>query len=406
MHPVDALPKSAQRRQMLVLADAFPVPSETFIHDHVCGMANRGWDVTLLVRHLHAMVPVISAEGTLRVLEIPPPRVNTWLRAISWLMRHPSCLRNALMRRCALHGARLALSPEFSNAPDVVHAHYGNNGLSAMIADPTLQSRLVVNFHGHDVTSLPQRHGWQPIREILGTTAAIAHSRFVQRRLENNTRLQVHRVTMGVDLERFVSPPKLGLWPRPLRLLSAGRLSRQKGHDIAIDALRILREKHPALDAQLTIVGGGPERDNLQALVEDFHVEPYVHGLNWLPYGQMPGAFADADILLLPSRVGDDGSEEAFCRVAIEGMACGLPVVCCPSGGLPDTVGGAGLVAEGFLGTQLASAILSVVDQHRPSRWAAIARSRAEQFSIECMQREYHALALAIADNAHHAAST
>lgn len=386
-------------KRMLVLADAFPVLSETFVADHARMMGGEGWDVTLLIRKRRpGFEEAVAALGkNVSVVELPRAGVSSYLRAFSWLFRHPSQFSSSFAWRCALHGTRIAKSDAINAHWDVVHAHYGNNGVSAVIANPEWRTRLVVNFHGHDVTSAPARYGWKLLRQTLRGAFAIAHSDFVQARLSKNTTLDVKRVTMGADCERFTPTDRSATWSNPLRLLSIGRLSPQKGHAVAIEALRLLRERRPQLNAHLTIVGAGPERRRLKSLIDHHGLSEFVSGLSPRPYPDMPAVLQASDVLLLCSQVGRDGWEEAFCRVAVEGMACGVPVVGCPSGGLSDTIGDAGRVAQGFDGASVADAVIALINQNNPSEWSLRARERATRFSTERMAEDYAELANLVA---------
>lgn len=390
---------SAKAPTMLILADAFPVPTETFIADHIRGMASAGWDVTLMVRQRRTDWQ--NAESSLgecvKVVTPPAAGIAQYLQAACWQIRHPNLWANLLAWKCALHGARIAASPIARKKWDVVHAHYGNNGVSALIARSDWLTRLIVNFHGTDATATPKRYGWHVYQQILGTAHAVAHSEFVARLLLENTHLLVHRVTMGVDLERFSAPTKPSTWPTPLKLLCVGRLSVQKGQAVAIDALRLLRTRHPELDMRLTLVGTGPEQTRLQAQAEALGLSNYVYGLEAKHHSELPSVYADAHVLLVPSQITPDGSQEAFCRVAIEGMACGLPVAGTPGGGLPDTIGEGGLVTTGFEARDLAVAVARIVERDNPSHWAEVVRTQARRYSIDKMNIEYAQLAHLVA---------
>lgn len=107
-------------------------------------------------------------------------------------------------------------------------------------------------------------------------------------------------------------------------VLSAGRLHRQKGFDLLIEAHARLRAQGHT--HELLILGEGEERANLEALARRLGVEGSVHlpGFVSNPYPFM----RRATVYALPSRW------EGFANVITEAMACGAPVVAadCPSG--------------------------------------------------------------------------
>ncbi|MBK6281205.1 MAG: glycosyltransferase [Gammaproteobacteria bacterium] len=154
--------------------------------------------------------------------------------------------------------------------PDLVHAHFGPNGIASAIALEALPKiPLIVNFHGHDVTAFPKHHGWDMYKALPKSTILIAHSDFVSHLISSRLNRHSVRVTMGVDTRLF-SPERTrtSQWRPPLRILSVGRLESVKGHDVAIKALAIIRQRKPELDARLRIVGHGSQRESLSRLIK------------------------------------------------------------------------------------------------------------------------------------------
>jgi GalNAc-alpha-(1->4)-GalNAc-alpha-(1->3)-diNAcBac-PP-undecaprenol alpha-1,4-N-acetyl-D-galactosaminyltransferase len=106
------------------------------------------------------------------------------------------------------------------------------------------------------------------------------------------------------------------LVPSP-SLIAIGRLTPQKGFDILIKAFHQIHEKYP--DWQLTILGEGPIRSELEALRSQLKLNDLVH----LP-GQVQNVndrLRQADIFVMSSRF------EGFPMALCEAMACGLPVI-------------------------------------------------------------------------------
>jgi glycosyltransferase involved in cell wall biosynthesis len=98
-------------------------------------------------------------------------------------------------------------------------------------------------------------------------------------------------------------------------------------------------------------------------------------------------------VLLVSSMVTPDGAQEAFGRVAIEGLASGLAVVVSATGGLQETVGDAGWTVPAGNKEALASRILGILEQTTPADVRCRARARAEEYSIETMWDMYADLA-------------
>ena len=384
---------------VVVLCSVFPHPPETFVVDHVRCLARNGWTVHVMARKVDWQL-LERSEGLdgIRVSQSGSWKDSTLMQRAAGLVGAgvrlfrlaPSLLLNPAAWAAALQGARLRRRIAAID-PALVHAHFGPNGAAAALG---WDGPLITNFHGYDVTSWTRRWGWQLYRRTLSRAVLVAHSNFVLDRLLKAGLPPPRKVVMGVDLELFRPPRRLSSWHAPLRLLSAGRLSPQKGHDVAIRALAALRAARPDLDARLRIVGAGPAEGELRALAQQLGVGDLVDGWHPVPYPELPRQFADSDVLIAASQSQPDGWQEAFCRVAIEGMACGLGVVATPCGGLPQTVGDAGIIAQDQGHHAVLAAILRLLYEGTPEQWGERARSRAMEFSQARMCADYHATSL------------
>jgi len=146
--------------------------------------------------------------------------------------------------------------------------------------------------------------------------------------------LSVEVIPNGVDPARFAPRFLPRDWGEP-RFGFAGRLVRQKGVDVLLQALaRLPRETN----VHLEIVGDGPERPALEAQAEALGLSDRVFFKGWLPSSRMPAFYQRIDLLVLPSR------EEGMPNVVLEAMAAGLPVMATRVAGTEELVlaGGTG----------------------------------------------------------------
>jgi len=124
-----------------------------------------------------------------------------------------------------------------------------------------------------------------------------------------------------------------------VKLVAAGRLSREKGFDILIEAIALSSLRQ----LSVTILGRGPLLETLQALARSKGVE---HQVRFIGFQENPYAFmARADAFVLCSR------HEGFPNVVLEALACGTPIIATPA------PGGVKEIAHATGGVQLASAV-------------------------------------------------
>jgi glycosyltransferase involved in cell wall biosynthesis/predicted metal-dependent phosphoesterase TrpH len=135
----------------------------------------------------------------------------------------------------------------------------------------------------------------------------------------------------GVDLTRF-SPALRSREPDGrVRVMYAGRLTKEKGADLLADAFLAARARDPRLE--LVLAGGGPEEEALRA-----RLGSAATFLGWLEGEALARAYADADIFLFCSQT------DTFGQVVLEAQASGLPVVAVDAGGPSE------LIADGRSG--------------------------------------------------------
>ena len=230
--------------------------------------------------------------------------------------------------------------------PDVAHAHFWMSGRAALAAAAGLGIPVIETFHALGVVK--RRHQGRadtspPARLALEVEVA----RGVDRVVATSTaevfelaRLGVDgdRVTVvpcGVDLRHF--SPDGPAEPRPpglRRVAAVGRLVARKGVADVITALAELP------DTELVVVGGpdaggldaDPEARRLLAVADDAGVADRVHLRGRLGRDGLPAVLRSADVVACVPWY------EPFGLVAIEAMACGVPVVAAAVGGLCDTV--------------------------------------------------------------------
>jgi glycosyltransferase involved in cell wall biosynthesis len=124
--------------------------------------------------------------------------------------------------------------------------------------------------------------------------------------------------------------------PGPVRITANGRLIEWKGHTILVQAFAKLVTD--GLEAELTVIGEGPLRDDLEREAKELGVGARVRFLACLSNEEVYAELQRSHILAHPSRLLASGAEEGLGLAVQEGMAAGLPVVATRTGGIPESV--------------------------------------------------------------------
>lgn len=118
-------------------------------------------------------------------------------------------------------------------------------------------------------------------------------------------------------------------WPTDtIALLSVGRLDRQKGFDLVIQAAPHVIRSFPSV--RFLIAGEGTERERLEALIRQHNLVNHVRLLGHRK--DVPDLLAASDLFVFPSRF------EGHPFSLLEAMAAGLPVVASSASGIPEIV--------------------------------------------------------------------
>ena len=112
-------------------------------------------------------------------------------------------------------------------------------------------------------------------------------------------------------------------------VLTVSRLVKKNNIEDLIKAYKLLVTSHK-LQAVLLIIGSGPLKSKLQNLVKKLMLQDKVVFINNVPYEDLPGYYALADVFVRPSL------SEGFGNVFIEAMAAGVPIIATPVGGILD----------------------------------------------------------------------
>lgn len=262
--------------------------------------------------------------------------------------------------------------------PAVVHTH----GYRCDVLDSSVARGLgvptVTTVHGFAGGGVRNRlYEWLQTRSFRRFAAVVAVSRSLHHRLAR--RLDPERLHLIPNawcdslpaVSREDARQRLGL-PRDVFVVGwLGRLSREKGADLLIEALSRLTD----LPIRASIIGDGREKQSLSKRVM---AKGLAEQISWHGIVEQAGRLLRAfDAFVLSSRT------EGTPMVLFEAMSAGVPIVASAVGGVPDVLSGAeALLVESENVAELAAAVRDIYEH----REMAAERARSAQ---ETLRSEY-----------------
>ncbi len=189
---------------------------------------------------------------------------------------------------------------------------------------------------------------------------------------------RIARIPNGVDVERFrpalpveqeEARRRLGLPLQARIIVGSGRLERQKGFAVLLEAVGRLGN---VPDLHVAIAGKGSRREELARLAEALKISDRVHLLGHVK--SIEDVYHAADLFVLPSR------GEGMSNALLEAMACGLDVAATRVSGVLELIrhDSNGLLAAPESGPSLADALRQWLSAP-VGRYGSAARALIEQ---------------------------
>ncbi len=221
---------------------------------------------------------------------------------------------------------------------DIIHAHYAvPHAVSAMLARSVLcegesNVKVVTTVHGTDITLVGSRRDFYRVCRYAmlrddGTTA-VSHWLAGRTQSTFNLPTRPEVIPNFVDCDRFTSKGRAD-YPNggPFTILHASNFRPVKR---VFDIVRAFVQISERLDANLVMLGDGPDRGSAMELAAELNLADRVS----FPGNtqDMEQAYRQAHLFLLLS------DYESFGLSALEAMACGTPVVASRAGGLIEVI--------------------------------------------------------------------
>ncbi|HEV8391451.1 MAG TPA: glycosyltransferase family 4 protein [Dongiaceae bacterium] len=281
-------------------------------------------------------------------------------------------LRRIAKRILLFRAARRFLK---SASPAIIHVHDESSALAWGLAARAKHIPLIWQVH----QQLPQRWVDWLLRRLATHIVFVAANN--QRRFGGASLPASSIIYNGVDLSQFYPAPRRVEGAVNIGFIS-NLVDRKRPGWLVRAAGRLARE---GLNIKVLLAGndftGGAKAKELQDLAQQEGIASRYHYIG--PRSDVPDVLRSLDILVLPS----ERDKEAFPRIVVEAMACGVPVLATAVAGVPEAVvdGETGSLVDpdDFDGFVAALRIL-VVDEQLRRRYGAAAVARCRTlFSME-----------------------
>lgn len=306
-----------QVRRIGIYRTAFPLPSEAFIVEQAAAL--QRYSPVMLTRTRHA-------TARLETVALSDRRFG-----------HVRGKAFALTRSARVFGELPSVQ--------LIHAHFGPDGVYAQSLARALGIPYLVTFHGFDAT-MTRAALWRTRklyvaqfllreRQLQRSAAAfIAISSFIRDKLVGRgypaDKIIQHYI--GVDIEKF----QRGTRAASPYVLCVARAVEKKGVATVVRAFARVAAKYPAV--RLVHVGEGPLLGELRTLVHQLGLADRVELRGAVEHTAVRELMRAASVFALASCTAADGDAEGLGIVFNEASACGVPVVATMHGGIPEAV--------------------------------------------------------------------
>jgi glycosyltransferase involved in cell wall biosynthesis len=268
---------------------------------------------------------------------------------------------------------------------------------------------LVVSLHGSDVFLSEKKGPFRSAAKLVfqrASAATACSDDLATRALALGARETPEVIPYGVDAAEFRPEPTagqtlrrtLGIDDEAVVIFAVGRLVRKKGFEYLIDATAQLKsadQKH-----SVVIAGKGDLGTELERRAQDLKIN--IDFVGNVERAALPGYFAMADIVAVPSVRDAAGNVDGLPNVLLEAMASGRAIVASDVAGIPQAIrdGRDGLLVPEKNSESLAAAIASLAQSKtRRDELGASARRRAvETFSWNLVGERFESVLRSVAE--------
>ena len=239
--------------------------------------------------------------------------------------------------------------------PDLIHLNtYLTSSFYFLRIPGSIRPPTLLTLHSHvkesEIANAMQTQILHNVDYIVGVSKTTLES-YIQVYPELTSRAYVIYNSVNFPISKPTALP----FERPV-ILGLGRLSFEKGFDVALKAFALVHKTHP--DPQLKIGGDGDERSALADQARKLGIAESVHFIGFVHHDKVPELMNQSTIVIVPSRF------EPFGLTALEAAFMARPVIASRVGGLPEVVvhQKTGLLVKATNHRNLAESIITLIE--------------------------------------------
>ncbi len=341
------------RARLAYVLGQFPSVSETFILREMRAVQNLGFDITPLSMEppgepVHRSAQAFAERTVYRPGPLSWPALASLFTAfflkpfgcvsalrlvVSHGMRNFGAIKELLSAYCAACYFVARIAPGQMRH---IHAHFATYPATVgLLLAEILGVGCSMSCHARDIfTDTAKLLSFKIAEAEFVTVCTDYGAERLQRRYSplNSEKLRVIR--HGLDFVDFKIGPHQDHHV-PL-IVAVGRLVEKKGFPILLRAAAMLAAE--GIDFELAIIGEGPQREELEQLINGLALAKRVHLPGYLGEEDLWAVYRRADVFALTPIVAADGDRDGLPNAIIEAMAAEIPVVATDVGAVGELV--------------------------------------------------------------------
>ena len=310
---------------------------------------NAGYNVSIVMLwHNHVEYEL---DSKIKIVDLSNDKIHPMMRLFSVTRKLRKYLKNT--------------------KPHAVVSFIAQNNLIAGIACRGINTRFIPSERLDPSAAKNNALFEKMLRRVYAkSTATVLQTERVKRYFPENVQKNSVIIANPISVKEYAASDY------KLRILTAGRLNKQKNHEMLINAFKNIHDKHP--EFSLTIYGEGVERENLENLICKLGLQESV---------ELPGNVPDIHKKIKNAYMFVLSSDyEGLSNALLEAMMMGLPCISTNCAGSDEAIqdGESGIIVPVGDTQKLTEAMIKLIEnENLRNRLAKSAMQAAEKYKVE-----------------------